>query len=103
MPPNPRFRVTKPGSGNSSRDEARERLKHAVESYEKAEGSLSITQAAKLYAVSKTTLYHRINGRREQSLYGDSRQRLTLEEEKSIENWVLLIQSNLSTSVYLAL
>lgn len=102
MPPNPRFRVTKPGSGNSSRDEARERLKHAVEGYEKAEGSLSITQAAKLYAVSKTTLYHRINGRREQSLYGVSRQKLTL-EEKSIENWVLLIQSNLSTSVYLAL
>lgn len=50
-------------------DEARERLKHAVEGYEQAEGSISITQAAKLYAVSKTTLYHKINGRRAQALY----------------------------------
>ena len=37
--------------------------------------------------VSKTTLYNRINGRRDQALYGVTKQRLTSEEEKSIENW----------------
>lgn len=94
MTPNPRFRAAKPGSGTSSRDEARERLKHAVEVYEQSEGSLTITQAAKLYAVSKTTLYHRINGRREQALSGLSRQRLTA-EEKFIESWALLMAEEL--------
>lgn len=41
------FRVIKSGSRTTLKDEARERLKEA-------EGSLSITQAAWLYAVSKT-------------------------------------------------
>lgn len=43
--------------------------------------------------VSKTTLYNRINGRRDQALYGVTKQRPTPEEEKSIENWVVEIQS----------
>ena len=46
-----------------SRDEARDRLKEAVQAYEEGEGSLSISQAARLYVVSKTTMYNRINGR----------------------------------------
>ena len=65
MAPNRQFRVTKPGSRTTSKDETRERLNHAIQVYEQAEGSLSITQAAKLCAVSKATLYRRINGRRD--------------------------------------
>ena len=64
------FRVTKPGSRTTSRDEARDRLKEAVQAYEEGEGSLSISQAARLYVVSKTTLYNRIHGRRDQASYG---------------------------------
>lgn len=87
------FRVTKPGSRTISRDEARDRLKEAVQAYEEGEGSLSISQAVRLYGVSKTTLYNGIHGRRDQASYGVTKQRLTPEEEESIENWILDIQS----------
>lgn len=60
------FRVKKSESRTTSKDESRERLKDAAKAYEEAEGSLSITQAARLYVVSKTTLYHRIQGRQDQ-------------------------------------
>ena len=93
MAPNLQFRVTKPGSRITSKDEARKRLNDAVKAYEDAEGSLSITQAAYVYAVSKATLYRRINSCRNQGSYGISKQRLTPEEEESIKNWVLEIQS----------
>ena len=66
-------RVTKSGSRTTSKDENRERLKDAVKAYEEAEGSLSITQAARLYVVSKTTLYHRIYGRQDQLSYAVSK------------------------------
>ncbi len=39
-------------------------------------------QATGLHVVLKTTLYHRINGRRDQVLYITSKQRLTPEEEE---------------------
>ena len=93
MAPNRQFCVTKPGSRSASKDETRERLNHAIQAYEQAEGSLSITQAAKLCAVSKATLYCRINGRCDQVSYGISQRKLTLEAEKSIKSWVLEIQS----------
>ena len=93
MAPNRQFCVTKPGSRSASKDETRERLNHAIQAYEQAEGSLSITQAAKLCAVSKATLYCRINGRCDQASYGISQRKLTLEAEKSIKSWVLEIQS----------
>ena len=93
MAPNLQFRVTKPGSRINSKDEARQRLNDAIKAYEHAEESLSITQAAYVYSVSKATLYRRINGRRDQVSYGISKQRLTSEEEESIKNWVLEIQS----------
>ncbi len=93
MAPNLQFRVTKPGSRITSKDEARKRLNDEVKAYEDAEGSLSIMQAAYVYAVSKATLYHKINSCRDQVLYGISKQRLTPEEEESIKNWVLRIQS----------
>ena len=93
MAPQRQFRVSKPGSRINSRDETRERLNHAIQLYEQAEGSLSITQAAKLCAVSKATLYRRINGRRDQVSYGISQRKLTPEEEDSIKGWVLEIQS----------
>ncbi len=50
-------------------------------------------QAAKLCAVSKATLYRRINGCCDQVLYGISQRKLTTEEEESIKSWVLEIQS----------
>ena len=87
------FRVTKLGSRTISRDEAIDRLKEAVQAYEEGEGLLSISQAARLHVVSKTTLYNRIHGRRDQASYGVTKQRLAPEEEVSIENWVLDIQS----------
>lgn len=51
------FRVTKLGSRTISRDEAIDRLKEAVQAYEEGEGLLCILQAARLYVISKTTLY----------------------------------------------
>ena len=93
MAPNRQFRVTKPGSRITSKDETRERLNHAIQVYKQAEGSLSITQAAKERAVLKATLYRRINGHCDQIWYGISQQKLTLEEEESIKSWVLEIQS----------
>ncbi len=87
------FRITKPESRTSSREEARDCSKEAVQAYEDREVLLSILQAARLYVVSKTTLYNRIHGRRGQASYGVTKQRLTPEEEESIESWVLDIQS----------
>ncbi len=87
------FRVTKPGSHITSKDENRERLNHAIQLYEQAEGSLSITKVAKLCAVSKATLYRRINSRRNQVSYGISQRKQTPKEEESIKSWVLEIQS----------
>ncbi len=60
------FRVT----NTISRDEARERLKEAVQVYKEGENLLSISQAARLYVVSKTILYNKINRRRDQASYG---------------------------------
>ena len=65
----------------------------AIQAYEKAEGGLSITQAAWLHAVLKTTLYNRIKNRRDQVSYIVLKQRLTPEEEKSLQSWVLQLQS----------
>lgn len=63
MAPSPQFRVTKSRLHTTSKDEARQRLQQTVQAYEEAKEALFITQAAWLYAVSKTTLYNRINGR----------------------------------------
>ncbi len=87
------YRVTKPGSSVTSRDANRDRLQRAVEAVTNAEGLLSITHAAKLYGVSKKTLYHRINGRRDQLSHGVSKQRWTPEEDESLESWVLQLQA----------
>ncbi len=93
MAPNLQFRVTKPRSHTNSRNEFGERLNDSIKAYEQAEGSLSITQAARLYVISKATLYRRINGRHDQVFYRISKWRLTPGEEESIKNWVLEIQS----------
>ena len=80
------FRITKPGSCIILRDKARDCLKEVVQAYGKGERLLSILEAARLYVVSKTTLYNRIHGRRDQALYGVTKQKLTLEKEKSIKS-----------------
>ncbi len=91
MAPNLQFRVTKPESRITSKEEARERLNDAIKAYEQAEGSLSIMQARRLYVVSKATLYRRIYGRSDQLSYEISKRRLTLEEEESMKIWLLEI------------
>ena len=68
-------------------------MNDAIQAYEQAEGSLSITQAARLHVVSKVTLYRWINGRRDQVSYGITKQRLTPEGEDSIKSWVFEIQA----------
>ena len=52
------YQVTKPRSSVTSRDTNRNCLQQVVKTFTNAEGLLSITHAAKLYGVSKTTLYH---------------------------------------------
>ncbi len=91
MAPNLQFRVKKPGSHTTSRNEARERLNYAIKAYDQAERSLSITQVARLYVVSKATFYRRINDRHDQVSYGISKRRLTPKEKESIKSWVLEI------------
>ncbi len=81
MTSNLQFRVTKPGSRITSKDEARKRLNNAVKAFEDAEGLLSITQTAYVYAVSKATLYRRIKDCRDQVSYRISIQELTPKEE----------------------
>ncbi len=68
-------------------------MKKTVQVYKKTNGFLSILKAARLYTVLKMTLYHKIKGRQDQPLYPVSKQRLTPEEEESIQKWVLEIQS----------
>ncbi len=68
------FRVTKSGLRTPLKDEARQRLQQSIQAYEEAEGELSTTQAACFYAVSKTMLYHKINGCRDQVSYITSKQ-----------------------------
>ncbi len=81
------FQVTKSGLHTTLKDEARQRLQQAVKAYEEAEGG------SWLHAVLKTTLYHRINGRRDLVSYITSKQKLTPEEEESFQSWVLQLQS----------
>ncbi len=73
------------------KDEARECLKQTVKAYEEAERSLSITQAAWVYAVSTIMLYYRLNGGQDQVSYVTSKQKLTPKEEGSLKNWVLFL------------
>ncbi len=93
MAPSQQFRFSKLRLQATLKDEVRQRLQQAVEAYEEVEEALSITQAACIYAVSKTTLYNRINGCRDQILYITSKQWLTPEEEESLQTWVLQLQS----------
>ncbi len=81
MAPPRQFYVTKLGWYTASKDKVRERLKEAVQVYEKEKRSLSISEAARLYAVSKTTLYHRIKKRQDLRSFEIV---LTPEEEESI-------------------
>ena len=87
------YQVTKLESSVTSRDANRDRLQQAVEAVTNAEGLLFITHAAKLYGVSKTILYHRMNGRRDQLSYDVSKWKLTPKEEESLENWVIQLQA----------
>ncbi len=89
--PNLQFCVTKLRSHTTLRNKARKRLNGEIKAYDQAEELLSISQAVKLYMVSKATLYSRINGRRNQVSYRISKQRLASEQDESIKSWVLEI------------
>ncbi len=52
------YQVAKPRSSITSRDVNRDRLQRAVEAVTNIEDLLSIMHVAKLYSVSKITLYH---------------------------------------------
>ena len=54
-----------------------------------ADGALSITKAASRYAVSKSTLHARIQGRQPRFKSDQFKQLLTPEEEDAFKNWVL--------------
>lgn len=56
------FYITKLGSYTTLKDEAKDRLKEAIQAYEEGEGLLSILQAVKLYVIPKTILYNKIYG-----------------------------------------
>ena len=77
----------------TTKDDCRERLLQAVTDVKEAIGAFSITQAAKRYDVLKTTLYNRLQGRRDQVSYIRSKQKLTLKEKASLEKWVLQLQA----------
>lgn len=49
-----------------------------MKAYNQVEGSLSIMQITKLYMISKTILYYRINDCHDQILYKILKQRLML-------------------------
>lgn len=76
-----------------NRNARRNRLIHAVSAIQEANGALSISQAARRFDVLKSTLAARLQGRPDQKSYDCSKQRLTSEEEASIEVWVLQLQA----------
>ena len=57
--------------------------------WKQADGALSITKAAFLYDVSKSTLHARIQGRQPRFTSDQTKQLLTPEEEDALTNWVL--------------
>ena len=78
--PNLQFCITKPRSLPTLWKETKKRLNNTIKAYDQAGGLLSITQAVRLYVVSKTTLSCRINSHYDQALYEILKQRLTPKE-----------------------
>ena len=66
-----------------------QRLQSAFLAWKQADGALSITKAATRYAVSKSTLHARIQGRQPRFTSDQTKQLLTPEEEDALKNWVL--------------
>ena len=66
-----------------------QRLQSAFQAWKQADGVLSITKTAALYAVSKSTLHARIQGRQSRFTSDQVRQLLTPEEEDALKDWVL--------------
>lgn len=86
------YRVSKHKT-RTIRNARRERLLGAVAAIQEANGALSISQAARRFVVPKSTLAARLRGQRDQESYGCSKQKLTPEEETSLEAWVLQLQA----------
>ena len=66
-----------------------QRVQSALLAWKQADGALSITKTASLYAVSKTTLYSRIHGRQPRFTPDQIKQLLRFEEENALKNWLL--------------
>ena len=71
----------------------RECLANAVLAIQEANGTLSLSQAARRFDVSKTTFRARLQGVTNQATYWSSQQKLTTEEEGFLKSWVLQLQA----------
>ena len=71
----------------------REYLLVAVAIIQEAKRALLIFQVAMHYNVSKMTLSDWLQGSHDKVSYGHSKQKLTTEEEASLESWVLQLQA----------
>lgn len=66
---NIQFCITKLKSYLISKKEAKKRLNNTIKAYNLAKKLLLITQTARLYIISKTTLYCSLNSPHDQALY----------------------------------
>ena len=69
------------------------RIEKAILALKKSDGALSLTKVSKLYDVSKTTLFSRLNGRQNWERYYASKQLLNAEEETVLKHTLLQHQA----------
>ena len=85
--------LKRPAPSTSVRNAQQERLSNAVLAIQEANGTLSLSQAARRFDVPKSTLSTRLHGVTDQASYSRSRQKLTPEEENALQDWVLQLQA----------
>jgi hypothetical protein len=65
------------------------RIDLAHQAWRNEKGKLSISKAAQRFGVGYSTLYDRIHGAIPKALASQEMQRLTVSDEKAIQNWLL--------------
>ena len=70
-----------------------ERLQLAQKTWKENNGAISVTKAADMYRVKKSTLRDRINGAIPKAEASQNMQRLSPEEEEALASWILLLAS----------
>ena len=68
-------------------------IEKAISVLKRSDGALSLTKASKLYDVSKTTLFSRLNGHQNQEQYYASKQLLNAKEETVLKHTLLHLQT----------